>query len=107
MVPTGVMAVSVTGTTAIITWIVPYIEFTSEQYTVLYGTSADALDLTTEPIPSYSDVRLENQTYTVTLSRLDAITTYYFLVQSQNSELTAHTEIMQFTTTEAGNLETK
>ena len=92
-----------TGSTAIITWIIPYIEYTSEQYTVFYGESPDGLDLSTTPIPSYSDITLENQTYTVSLTGLDAVTTYYFLVQSENSELSANTQVMSFTTTEAGN----
>ena len=101
-VPTGTMAISVTGSSAIIAWIIPYIELTSEQYTVLYGESSDELDQSTSPIPSYADITLENQTYTVTLTQLDAVTTYYFRVQSQNSQLSSLTEIMQFTTTEAG-----
>ena len=96
------MVVGVTGSSAIITWIIPYIEFTSELYTVFYGESQETLDQSTAPIPSYSDITLENQTYTVTLSGLRAVTIYYFLVQSENSELSANTDIYQFTTTEDG-----
>ena len=102
VVPTGIMVVGVTGTTAIITWIVPYIEYTSEQYTIFYGETPVALDGSTTPVPSYSDTTLVNQTYTVALTGLDAVTTYYFLIESENSELFARTEIMEFTTTEAG-----
>jgi hypothetical protein len=100
VVPTGVMVVGVTGTTAIITWIVPYIEYTSEQYTISYGENPVALDRSTTPVPSYSDTTLVNQTYTVALTGLDTVTTYYFLIESENSELSASTEIMEFTTTE-------
>ena len=102
VVPTGAMAISVTGSTEIITWTVPYIEYTSELYTVFYSESRDSLASSTTPIPSYSDLLLENQTYTATLTGLDAVTTYYFLVQSENSELTTRTDVMEFTTTEAG-----
>ena len=95
------MAIGVTGSTAIITWTVPYVELTSEIYTVLYGLGGDALDFSVS-LPGYSDITLLNATYTIPLTELDALTTYYYLVQSENSELSSRTEIMQFQTTEAG-----
>lgn len=101
VVPTEVMVISVTGSTAIITWTVPYVELTSELYTVLYGLSEDALD-TSSSIPGFSDVTLLNQSYTIALTQLDALTTYYFQIQSENSELSSLTDIMQFQTTEGG-----
>ena len=101
VVPTEVMVISVTGSTAIITWTVPYVQLTSEIYTVFYGLSEDTLDSSTS-IPGSSDVTLLNQSYNIALTQLDALTTYFFQVQSENSELTSLTEIMQFQTTEGG-----
>lgn len=96
------MIVSVTGTTAVIIWTVPYIEFTSELYTVEYGLDVDILDQYSNNIPSYSDITLENQTYTTILLNLQPLTTYYYRIRSENSESSAVTEVMQFTTGEGG-----
>lgn len=96
------MTVSVTGTTALIAWTVPYIELTSELYTVEYGVSEDSLDQFSESISSYADQTLENQTYAIILTDLRPLTTYYYRIMSENSESSSFSDVMQFTTTEGG-----
>ena len=101
IIPTDVTTVSATGTSEIIIiWTVPYIELTSELYTVEYGLDEDTLDQYSNTIPSYSDITLENQTYTINLANLQPLTTYYFRIRSENSESFSVTEVMQFVTAE-------
>ena len=100
VVAIDVSAVSITGSSAVILWTIPYIELTSELYTVIYGINPDALDQSSNQIPSYADTTLTNQTYSTTLNGLQPLTTYYYQIRSQNTEAFSTTAILQFTTTE-------
>ena len=80
-----VEVVSITETTATIQWSFssPIDEGGPETYTVLYGTSPDQLVMSTPSIPSDTNMQL----YTNVLGSLQSATTYYYRIQSENSNV--------------------
>lgn len=101
MVPTNVMVVNITGTSAVVMWTISNIAFTFEQYRVDYGISPDTLTMMSSVVYG-TDVDAVNETYTVTLDGLDPLTTYHIQVVSTNSEFSSSTAITNFTTDEDG-----
>ena len=95
-----------TGTSAIITWLIPYIASTPETYSIQYGTSADNLNLAIFAT-SGSDTSIVDQVYSRTVSALSYVTMYYFRMVVENDIGSVTTEILSFITAEGGEYSVK
>lgn len=93
-----------TGYSAAVEWVMPYLAYTQEQYTVNYGTSSGSLDQSSIAISSTSDVSAANLTYSVSIQDLTPNTVYYFQLSSMNTRGAIVSSVMTFTTSEAGKL---
>lgn len=98
---TDVIVVNITGTSAVVMWTIPSVAFTFEQYRVYYGNSSDSLFMASEIVYGV-DLYAVNETYTIVLSGLEPLSTYFFQIISTNSESESYTAIMNFTTGEDG-----
>ena len=97
----NVMVVNVSSSSAVITWIIPSVAYTFEQYRVNYGPSAGSLTMSSEVLDG-DDLDAVNVTYEVTLTGLEPYSTYYIQVVSTNSESSSSTSLLSFTTSEDG-----
>ena len=95
------MVTDITSRSAMVVWTIPRVAFTIEKYRVYYGNSADALSMKTEALFG-ADFDAINVMYTITLSGLEPVSTYYIRVVSANSESNSSTAIRSFTTAEDG-----
>ena len=102
VVPTNIIVTNITGTSAVITWTIPYVAFTFEQYRVQYGLDFDSLLMSSEVLYSGPGFNAVNETYSITLTNLNPLSQYYFKVEASNSEESSNTSIMMFTTVEDG-----
>ena len=93
----------ITGTSAVISWTISYVAFTFEQYRVNYGLNSTALSMMSDVVYGVG-MDAVNATYSVTLSALDPLTTYYFQVVASNSESSSTSAIMTFTSGEDGKI---
>ena len=91
---------TVTTTTANISWTVPVIAYTPENYTVTYN----GLELQTELRVSElilgdpTDILATNSKYSVLLENLEEANTYHYTVNAINCNGTTPTDVMNFTT---------
>lgn len=83
-------------------WVVPYLAYTQEQYTVNYGSVRGSLDETSPVLSSTTDLSVSNITYDMSLQGLVPNTVYYFQIHGTNMYGTSASTIMTFTTLEAG-----
>ena len=104
MQPSGLQAVNITAYSVIVQWVVPYLNYTQEQYIVIYGISREILNLSSLTVASSTDISASNITYNTSMRGLIPNTAYYFQLRSINSFGTTLSEIMIFTTLEAGKL---
>jgi len=102
VIPTDIYATNITSTSAVIVWTVPSITYTTEQYTVIYGLSPALLEQMSSPVHSSPDLTLLNQTYWLTLDGLQPVSTYYYRIRSENTEVSSATETLQLTNLEDG-----
>ena len=82
--------VSVTPTTATIYWTIPQVSYTPENYTVIFGTSMDELNMissvvNTNNIHNLQFITATNMQYSVTIQGLNINVMYYYQVQSVNT----------------------
>ena len=101
--------VSVTPTTATIYWTIPQVSYTPENYTVLFGTSMDELNMissivNTNNIDNLIFITVTNVPYTVTIKGLTINVTYYYQVQSVNTIGITNSSISSFITSESGKI---
>ena len=94
------------GTTATISWLVPFIASTPETYNIRYGYSSDSLDFPTDRILSGNDTSIINQHYSIAIEELFFVTTYYFRITVMNEVGAANSDILPFTTGEGGRAHT-
>ena len=99
--------VSVTPTTATIYWTIPQVSYTPENYTVLFGTSMNELNMissvvNTNNIDSLLFITDTNIQYNVTIEGLSINVMYYYQVQSVNIIGTTNSSISSFITSELG-----
>ena len=97
--PRDITVTGHTGTSATISWLIPYIESSPELYTVVYGTASDSL-VSQTAISSGLDTSIVDQVYSRTILGLEYVTMYYFRITVTNDIGTASTEILSFTTAE-------
>ena len=97
------MDVSVTATTATISYLITAIAYTPERYRVEYR------DLELQPylnvtdfMYSSTDITATNQSFTVTLTGLKEANTYSFVVVAVNCFGNTTTRVMHFTTLSTG-----
>lgn len=100
--PTSVQTVNITSSSTTVLWVVPYLSYTPEQYTIYYGTTMDTLDLTSSVVSSTTDISATNTTYTISLKELTPNTVYFFQLHSVNTYGGTTTAVMTFTTSESG-----
>ena len=81
-----------------IEWLVPRVAYTPESYVVMYGTSGDTLDQTSETVQGSSNITSTNEHYSIVLRDLDHDTTFYFEIVATNSFDSIDTDTMIFTT---------
>ena len=75
----------VTADRSIIRWRVISIAYTPETYIVMYGTDESNLNQTSEEEMGETDINAVDTLFAVTLSNLQAVTTYYYRVVATNS----------------------
>lgn len=101
--PSIIRTVNVTADSATVQWVVPYLAYTQEQYSVSYGTARDSLDQSSPILSSTADISASNVTYNVSIQDLIPNTAYYFQLLSRNTFGMTTSATMTFTTMEAGN----
>ena len=101
--------VSVTPTTATISWIIPQVLYTPENYTVLFGTSMDELNMISSVVNANNIddlmfITATNAQYNVTIQGLNINVVYYYQVESVNTIGKNYSSISNFTTSESGKI---
>ena len=96
--PTNLTDISTSFDSATIQWTVPQIAFTPETYVVHYGTIMGSLNLMSDPVESGDDFVAVNQVYSVSITGLEAVTEYYYMVVSTSTGGTTDSDVESFTT---------
>ena len=86
-----------------IDWEIFHIAYTPESYVVMYGTSPDTLNLTSETIQGNSNITSTNDHFSVILQDLNHDTAFFFQIVAINSFGPSPSEVMMLTT-ETGNI---
>ena len=89
------------GQTATVSWLIPFIESTRENYTVQYGSSSENLEFTTS-VSSGVNTSITDQMYSTTIAGLLYVTTYYFRITVTNDIGAVESDVLSFTTPEGG-----
>ena len=84
-----------------ISWVTPYIAQDSETYTVQYSTDMSLQDSNEIMIEAINEFAL-NQNFAVNITGLIPFTTYYYIIQANNSAGNTSTDVMNFTTNQTG-----
>lgn len=85
MNPIDVVHIASSSKQAEIQWLIPAINYTPENYTVIYGKDEALLNYSSDTVVGTSDIKETNQLYSITLENLEANTTYYYQVIARNS----------------------
>ena len=86
---------------AMISWMTPYIVMDKETYTVQYSTDS-SLQNTSEVVIKANNGFTTNQEFSVNITELIPFTTYYYMIQANNSAGNTNTDTMTFTTNQTG-----
>ena len=100
--PTLVRTINISSSSATVQWVVPYLAYTPEEYTIHYGLDRESLDFASSTVYSTQDISAKNQSYENSLHDLAPNTMYYFMIHSENTFGEAMTPLMMLTTSEAG-----
>ena len=87
---------------AIIRWTVYFLTYTPETYVVVYGTDRTNLNKSSSPVSSGASITATDISLFVTLTRLEAGTTYHYRLVATNSVGSIYSNVMNFTTTARG-----
>ena len=91
--------ISVTATTATISYLITAIAYTPERYRVEYvGLELQSHLNVTSFVYSSTDITVTNISHTVTLTDLEEANTYEFVIKAGNCLGNTTTEVMNFTT---------
>lgn len=85
-----------------IRWTVLFLTYTPETYVVVYGTDRTNLNKSTSPVSSGTSITASDISLSVTLTRLEAVTTYHYQLVATNSVGSHYSNVMNFTTTGRG-----
>ena len=88
---------NITLSTVTVSWVVPYTP-TSQQYSIMYGVQANALDQSWGLLNSLSDITETNQEYTMTVEGLTHGTVYFIRVSSTFGHNRIYSEQISFLT---------
>ena len=86
---------------ATISWVTPYIVMDKETYTVQYSTD-NSLQNSREVVIEANNGFTIDQIFSVNITRLIPFTTYYYIIQANNSAGNTITDVMTFTTNQTG-----
>ena len=86
-----------------ISWVVQFISYDTETYSVQYGSDISLQD-SSEVVMGSTDELVANQVFSVNITGLTPFTTYYYIVWANNSVGSTKTSVMSFTTNETGNI---
>ena len=84
-----------------ISWVTPYIALDRETYTVQYNTDMslqNSIEVVIETINEF----VINQRFSVNITGLTPVTTYYYIIRANNSAGNTSTNVMAFTTNQTG-----
>ena len=96
--PVFVNGVMTDATSHQIDWEIVRIAYTPESYVVMYGTSTDTLDQTSETVKGSDDITSTNKRFSVVLRNLNRNMTFYFQIDATNSFGSNPSELMMFST---------
>ena len=102
VLPSSVSIFNITSGSISLEWVIPYIVYTPEDYRVLYGTSQQSLDQTSDSIASASDLTATNLSYSLIIVGLQPGMQYYFQIESRNSIGSVMSEVISGVALEAG-----
>ena len=84
-----------------ISWVTPYIILDKETYSVQYSTDISLQNRREVVIEANNEFTI-NQEFSINITGLIPFTTYYYIIQANNSAGDTHTGIMTFTTHQTG-----
>ena len=87
-----------------ISWVVQFISYDTETYSVQYGSDVSLQD-SSEVVMGSTDGLVTNQVFSVNINGLTPFTTYYYIVWANNSLGSTKTSVMSFTTNETGTID--
>ena len=93
--------ITITPYSAEISWVTPYIILDRETFSVQYSTDV-SLENASEVVIEASNELIFNQKFTVNITELIPFTTYYYIIQANNSAGNTITDVMTFTTNQTG-----
>ena len=93
--------ISTTPYSAEISWVTPYIILDKETFSVYYSTDL-SLQNASEEVIEASNEFVFNQKFSVNITGLIPFTTYYYIIQANNSVGNTSTDVMNFTTNQTG-----
>ena len=102
--PVKLVMVEVTRTTpysAEISWVTPYVVLDKETYTVQYSTNSSLQNSSEVEVENTNEFVI-NEKFSVNITGLIPFTTYYYIIQANNSAGKTSTDVMNFTTNQTG-----
>ena len=84
-----------------ISWVTPYVILDMETYTVQYSKNMSLLN-SSEVVIEATNKFVFNQEFSVNITGLIPFTTYYYIIQANNSAGNTSTDVMTFTTNQTG-----
>ena len=101
--PLEIVAIEVTTTpySAEVSWVTPFIVLDKETYTVQYGTNISLQNSNEIVIEAINKFAI-NQRFSVNITGIIPFTTYYYIIQTNNSAGNTSTDVMTFTTNQTG-----
>ena len=87
-----------------ISWVVQFISYDTETYSVQYGSDMSLQD-SSDVVMGSTDGLVANQVFSVNITGLTPFTTYYYIVWANNSVGSTKTSVMSFTTNETGTVD--
>lgn len=91
------MHTTLSAENAEISWLIPFVAYTPENYTVVYGRDPGLLNYSSDLVVGSDDITRANQMFSVTLNGLLANTTYYYQVTARNSIGTNSSNVEEIT----------
>ena len=101
--PLDIVTIEVTTTpySAEISWVTQFIVLDEETYTIQYSTDS-SLQNSSEVVIEAVNEFVINQKFSVNITELIPFTTYYYIIQADNSVGNTSTDVMTFTTSQTG-----
>ena len=85
----------------VISWVTPYIIQNKETYSVQYSTNMSIQNSSEVVIEANNEFTID-QNFSINITGLIPFTTYYYIIQANNSAGNTYTDAMTFTTNQTG-----